>query len=57
MKQDLMAFLKDRRIFTSGGHKTFREVLNEREGKELFKNDKRFARRQKMNNKRNTRRF
>ena len=55
MKQDLFAYLKDRKIFTQGGHRTLREYLNSIEEKELHKNDKRFARKQKTNNKRNTR--
>lgn len=55
MKQDLMAFLKDRNIFTAGGHKTLHEYLTSIEDRELHKNDKRFGRRQKTNNKRNTR--
>jgi hypothetical protein len=56
MKQATFAWLKDRRIFTSGGHKTLRSYLNsQREITELHKNDKRFGRRQKLNRKRNTR--
>jgi hypothetical protein len=55
MKQDLFAWLKDRKVFTSGGHKTLTEYLNAREEVELHKNDIRFGRRQKTNNKRNTR--
>lgn len=47
MKQELMAFLKDRKIFTTGGHKTLRAYINEREEKELHKNDKRFVRKKK----------
>lgn len=56
MKQDIFGFLKDRKIFTQGGHKTLREYLNAREESELHKNDKRFARKSKGNAKRNTRR-
>ena len=31
MEKRLFAFLKNRKIFTSGGHKTLREYLNSKE--------------------------
>jgi hypothetical protein len=33
MDKRLFAFLKDRKVFTSGGHKTLREYLNAQEVK------------------------
>jgi hypothetical protein len=47
MKRDLYAFLKDRKIFTGGGHKTLREYLSNKESQHLKKNDARFGRRKK----------
>lgn len=47
MKKDLMAFLKDRKIFTQGGHKTLREYLDAKEQQALHKNDSRYNRRKK----------
>jgi hypothetical protein len=47
MKRDLYAFLKDRKIFTGGGHKTLREILSAKENQHLKKNDARYAKRKK----------
>lgn len=47
MKRDLFAYLKDRKVFTSGEHKTLREYLDEKEQKHLQKNNARFNRRKK----------
>lgn len=56
MKKEMFAWLKDRRVFTSGGHKTLRSYLdNQREFSEVHKNDRRFGRRQKQRSMRNTR--
>lgn len=55
MKQELFGWLKDRKIFTSGGDKTLQSFLSEKEDIEIHKNDKRYGRRQKLNRKRNTR--
>lgn len=56
MKKETFAWLKDRRIFTRGGHKTLKAFLDgQREDSELHKNDRRFGRRSKSRNKRNTR--
>jgi len=56
MKQELFSWLKDRKVFTQGGHRTLRAALDsQREVSELNKNSKRFGRRLKLRNKRNTR--
>jgi hypothetical protein len=47
MKRDLMIFLKDRKIFTSGGHKTLREWLSDKENKRLLDLDTRNPRKKK----------
>ena len=47
MKRDLYAFLKDRKIFTGGGHKTLHEYLSAKEQQHLMKNDARFGKRKK----------
>jgi hypothetical protein len=47
MKRELFAWLKDRKVFTSGGHKTLREYLAEKEEKHLKKIDSRYNRRHK----------
>ena len=47
MKRDLYAWLKDRKIFTSGGHKTLREYLSAKEDQDLKKKDARWYRRKR----------
>ena len=47
MKRDLYAFLKDRKIFTKGGHKTLRAWLDANESKQLLNNAARFGKRKK----------
>jgi hypothetical protein len=47
MKQDLMIFLKDRKIFTRGGHKTLREWLSDKENQRLNYLDTRNPRKKK----------
>lgn len=48
MKRELFAYLKDRKVFTSGGHKTLREYLEAQEQKALHKVDARYNRRKKQ---------
>ena len=47
MKRDLYAFLKDRKIFTKGGHKTLRSWLDANESRHLLKDAARFGKRKK----------
>jgi hypothetical protein len=47
MKQELMAFLKDKKIFTSGGHKSLRSYLDSQENKQLHKIDQRNPRKKR----------
>jgi hypothetical protein len=47
MKRDLFIWLKDRKVFTKGGHKTLREWLTQQEEGVLRKNDARYGRKKK----------
>lgn len=47
IKRELFAYLKDRKVFTSGGHKTLREYLEDKEQQALHKVDARYNRRKK----------
>ena len=47
MKRELFAYLKDRKVFTAGGHKTLREYLAAQEQQTLHKVDARYNRRKK----------